>query len=73
MKRYEWFSLHHLPISQYFLHPCEEIASRHRDQFAHGGKTINVSFEEFKEEDTFFQREWLRQKGLGKLCEIFES
>jgi len=34
---------------------------------------INVSFEEFKEEDTFFVREWLRQKGLEKLCEIFES
>ena len=36
----------------------------HRDQLAHGGKTIKVSFEEFKEKDTFFVREWLRQEGL---------
>jgi len=27
-------------------------ASRHRDQLAHGGKTINVSFEEFKRKGT---------------------
>ena len=27
-------------------------ASRHRDQFARGGKTIIVSFEEFKRKDT---------------------
>ena len=44
-----------------------------RDQLAHGSKTINVSFEEFKGKDTFLVREWLRQKGLEKLCEIFES
>ena len=42
-------------------------ASRHRDQFAHIGKTINVSFEEFKRKDTFFVRELLSQKGLDKL------
>ena len=47
-----------------FFVSVEEIASRHRDQLAHGGKTIKVSFEEFKEEDTFFVREWLRQEGL---------
>ena len=45
----------------------------HRDQFALRGKTINVSFEELKGKDTFFVREWLRQKGLLKPCEIFES
>ena len=65
-----WFSLHHFPIPQYFLHP---FASRHRDQFAHGVETINASFEEFKGKDAFFVREWLSQKGLEKLCEIFES
>ena len=74
-----WFSLHHFPIPQYFLHP---FASRHRDQFAYGGKqgligswgkTINASFEEFKGKDAFFVREWLSQKGLEKICEIFES
>ena len=31
----------------------------HWDQFALGGKTINVSFEEFKGKDTFFVRKWL--------------
>ena len=62
-----------LPYLTVFFASVQEIGSRLRDQFAHGGKTINVSFEEFKGEDTFFQREWLRQKGLGKLCEIFES
>ena len=31
-----------------------------------GGKTINASFEEFKEKDTLFVRQWLRQKGLEK-------
>ena len=45
----------------------------HRDQFALRGKIINVSFEELKGKDTFFVREWLRQKGLVKPCEIFES
>ena len=44
----------------------------HWDDFC-TGKTINVSFEEFKGKDDFFVREWLRQKGLEKLCEIFES
>ena len=49
------------------------FASRHRDQFAFGGKTINASFEEFKGKDAFFVREWLSQKGLEKPCEIIES
>ena len=53
-----------------FLHL---FAFRHRDQFAHGGKTINASFEEFRGKDAFFVREWLSQKGLEKICEIFES
>ena len=39
-----------------FLHA---FASRHRDQFARGGKTISASFEEFKGKDAFFVREWL--------------
>ena len=47
-----------------FFVSVEEIASRHRDQFPHGGKTIKVSFEEFKEKDTFFVREWLRLERL---------
>ena len=52
-------------LPHFFFVSVEEIASRHRaDQFAHGGKTISVSFEEFKEKDPFFVREWLRQEGL---------
>ena len=47
------------------------VTSRHRDQLAHEGKTINVSFQKFKGKDTFFVRECLRHKGLEKLCEIF--
>ena len=58
-------------IPQYFF--LHAFASRHRDQFARGGKTINASFDEFKGKDAFFVREWLSQKGLEKLCEIFES
>ena len=37
--------LHHFPTPQYVLH-----LSHHRDQFAYGWKTINVSFEVFKGE-----------------------
>ena len=62
-----------LPYLTVFFASVSETACRHRDQFAHGSKTINVSFEEFKGKDTFLVREWLRQKGLEKLCEIFES
>ena len=36
-------------------------------------QSINVSFEEFKGNDTFFARELSRQKGLEKLFEIFKS
>ena len=42
-----------LPYLTVFFASVQEIASRLRDQFAHGGKTINVSFEEFKGEDSF--------------------
>ena len=35
-----WFSIHHYPTGVFAS--VLEIASRHRDQFAHGGKTINV-------------------------------
>lgn len=60
------------PYPQYFFASVKEIASRHREQLAHERKTVNVSFVEFKGQDTFFVREWLRQKGLENLCEIFE-
>jgi len=63
-----WFLLDHSPTPQYFLH-----LSHHHDQFAYGGKTINVSFQEFKGKDTFFVHECLRQKSLENLCEIFKS
>ena len=49
------------------------IVSRHRDQFALGGKAINAPLEEFEGKDIVFVIEWLRQKGLEKLCEIFKS
>ena len=55
-----WFSL----LSHSIFASVKEIACRHRDQFARGGKTIIVSFEEFKGRDIFFVREWLRQKTL---------
>ena len=63
-KGYVWFSLHHHPTSQSFLHPSnfQEIASLHRDQFAHGGKTINASFEEFEGKETFFVSERFGKK-----------
>ena len=53
-------------LSQRNCLPC-------RDQLTYGGKTINVSFEEFKGKDTFFARELSRHKGLEKLCEMSES
>ena len=62
-----------LPYPTVLFASVQEIASHRRDQLAHGGKTINVSFEELKEKGTFFARELSRQKGLEKLCEIFES
>ena len=57
-----WFSLSEskvyattlgITIPQYFVHPSNKLL----DRFAHGGKTINVSFEEFKGKDNFFVRE----------------
>ena len=59
------------PYPTVFFASVKEIASRHREQLPYGRKTINVSLE-FKGQDTFFVREWLRQKGLKNLCEIFE-
>ena len=61
------------PYPTVFFACFQEIASCHRDQLTHGGKSINVLFEEFKGKDTFFARELLSQKGLEKLCEIIES
>ena len=61
------------PYPTVFFACFQEIASCHRDQLARRGKSIDVSFEEFKRKDTFFARELLRQKGLEKLCEIIES
>ena len=62
-------SLHH----RIFYVSVQEIASCHRDQFAHGVKIINTSFEEFKRKTIFFVLQWLKQKELEKLCEIFEN
>ena len=73
LKRYGWFSLHHLPTPQYFLHPSKKLLPAFVVSLRMQEKTINVSFEELKEKGTFFARELSRQKGLGKLCEIFES
>ena len=63
LKRYVWFSLHHFPNPQYFLH---FFLSCHCDQLAYMEqiKTINVLIEEFKGKDTFFVNKCLRQKGL---------
>ena len=66
------FSLHYHPTPQYFFLSVFEVASHHHDQFVNG-KTINASFEEFKGKETFFTSKWLKQKGLKRLCEIFES
>ena len=67
-----WFSLNQFPIPQYFFGIRLRNCSRHRDQFAHVRKTINVSFEKIQGiVDTFFVREWLRQKGGEKLCDVF--
>ena len=76
LKRYVWFSLHdHHPTPQYFCIRLsgKDIASRHRDQFARGGNKIMKLLEEFKGKDTLFESEWLGQKGLEKLCKIFEN
>ena len=62
LKRCVWFSLQHF----HFLHPSKKLLPALL--LKHGGK-IN----EFKIKDTFFGREFSRQKGLEKLCEIFKS
>ena len=44
-----------LPYPTVFFASVKEIACRHRDdQFAHGGKTINVSFEELSLRERHF-------------------
>ena len=56
LKGYVWFSLHHFPSPQYFcicLRNCFSPSWSVRTW----RKTINVSFEECKEKDTFFVRE----------------
>ena len=79
VKRYMWFSLNYFPIPQYFFasfcFPPSWSVRIWRKTGANRswGKTINASFEEFKGNDAFFVREWVSQKGLEKLCEIFES
>ena len=60
------------PYPTVFFASVKEIASRHRELLSYGRKAINVSFVEFKGQETFFVREWLRQKGLENLCEMFE-
>ena len=54
LKRYVWFSLHHFPIPQYFLHPSKKlpaaivISSRMEGkQSMHRSKSLN-------REDPFF-------------------
>ena len=36
-------------------------------------KTINIWFEEFKGKDTCLVHDWLKQKGLEKLCKILQK
>ena len=67
LKRHGRFSSTTLPHSIFCIR-LRNIASRHRDQFAHETKTISASLEEFKGNDTFSVSEWLRQKGPEKLC-----
>ena len=51
----------------YFL-----LAAMHGDDFAPEKQSM-YRLKSSKEKTTFFVREWLRQKGTEKLCEIFES
>lgn len=59
-----WYSLYHQFTSYYFLHLSQDIVSRHRDQFAHRGKTANASFKEIKGKVTvvFFHQNILSGK-----------
>ena len=65
---YLQFSLH-FPIRQYFLYLSKKLLPRcHCDQFANGAKTINDRLS--LKDKTLSLCEWLRQKGVEKLCEI---
>ena len=71
-----WFSPHHFPTPQYFLHSIHlrncflPLISSHMEE----KQLLMYHFEEFKGKKTSFVREWLRQiKDLEKLCKIFES
>ena len=71
LKRYVWFSLHHFPILIVFLDPSKLTAiviSSHMEEY----KSM-YSFKSLKEKTLFLVHEWLRHKGLQKICKIFES
>ena len=70
VKRYMWFSLHHFPIPQYFFASVCFPPSSSVRIWRKNNKCI---VRRVKGKDAFFVREWLSQKGLEKLCKIFES
>ena len=70
VKRYMWFSLHHFPIPQYFFASVCFPPSSSVRIWRKNNKCI---VRRVKGKDVFFVREWLSQKGLEKLCKIFES
>ena len=70
VKRYMWFSLHHFPIPQYFFASVCFPPSSSVRIWTKNNKSI---VRRVKGKDAFFVREWLSQKGLEKLCKIFES
>ena len=42
----------------------------------HGGdraETAETNFDEFKGEDCVFEADWLKTKGLHKLCSVFQG
>ena len=47
LKQYVWFSIHHHPTPQFFLHPSKKLLPING--------IVNASFEQFKGKDTFTQ------------------
>ena len=70
VKRYMWFSLHHFPIPQYFFASVCFPPSSSVRIWRKNNKCI---VRRVKGKDAFFVCERLSQKGLEKLCKIFES
>ena len=65
-----------LPYTTVFFAFVYEIACRHRDVISSHMEEKQLMYRlksSVLRKDTFFVLEWLRQKGLEKLCEIFES